>query len=687
MKTIYRIALLVLTTTLFAFAAFSSTPHVDASSATTYTYAFDQNHHFTRTQDAYLPGQTITSLGLDAPSDIAFDEEGRLVIADSGNQRIVVYDPTARTIVKEITDDAMVTPTGVFVFLEDSEYVSTGDIFVADSGAGVVFQFDKDGTLLHTFGKPDSLLLEDMSFAPQKIAVDKAGIMYVVSKGTSDGIIQLSNTGGFLGYFSANKVTLTIKEQIQKLLYTQAQLDDLGINMTPSVFTSVHIDVDGIVYSASSGESDDNIKRHDTQGDNTLADMYYCTEKATDIWVDDRGIIYVSDQAGSIDVYTNDGSLIYSFGSYAAESISGFFNTLSSLAVDEEGTIWTVDSGNNYLQSFVTTDYSRTIYEAISLYEETQYEAAIALWQEVLSLNQMSILAHDSIARNYYQLQEYELAAEHFEIAGNRTLYSQAFWELRNVWLQQYLLPGILGGIFLLVGSLVIRLIDRRKHILAPVRMFATRISGVRAIADVTFVRTVSRKPADSFYYLKIGRKGSYLGGFILLVAAFFAYLLYVAGKDFIFQSTSIEDLDLGSIILGFVIIIGLFIVCSWLVTSIQDGEGSLGAIFKGVAYSMWPFILGCVATTLLSYVTTLNEIFILKLIFAIGLSWSALLIFISVSEIQNYTVGQTIKSILVTIVFIVVILLVLSFVQMTIKQLFTFLYELIWEAIRNVIG
>ncbi|MFA5007268.1 MAG: YIP1 family protein [Candidatus Izemoplasmatales bacterium] len=686
MKTFKKI-LAVLATVLCAAVIAATAPRVEASSSTTYTYAFDENHHFTRTQDAYLPGQTLTGLGLKAPADLVFDDLGRLVIADSGNHRIVVYDQRTGDIVRTITCPGMASPSGVFVFLDDSEYVSRGDIFVADDGAGVVFHFDSAGTLLETFGKPDSILLEDLDFSPQKVAVDKAGIMYVVSKGTSDGILQLSNTGSFLGYFSANEVTLSFKEQIQKLLFSQSQLDDLGINMTPSVFSSVFIDVDGIVYSSSSGQSDDNVKRHNTQGTNTIVDMFFTTEKATDIWVDDGGVIYVSDQSGHIDVYTNDGALIYRFGSYATDDIAGFFNILSSLAVDDEGTIWTVDEKNNYLQSFVTTDYSETIYEAIRLYEETDYEAAIELWQEVLRLNQMSILAHDSIARNYFRLEQYELAAEHFEIAGNRELYSEAYWELRNIWMQQWLLPAIMGGIFIALVTVVVRFVDRRKHILAPVRAFAGRVNSIRPIENVTYARAVMRKPSDSFYYLRIGRKGSYVGASILLVLAFFAYLFYIAGKDFIFQSQSIEDLDLGSIILGFVILIGLFIVCSWLVTSIQDGEGTLGAIFKGFAYSLWPFIVACVLTTALSYVATLNEVFVLQLVFGIGLAWSGMLIFLSVSEIQNYTFGQTVKSVLVTIVFVIVILLVLSFVQMTIRQLFTFLYELIWEAIRNVLG
>jgi hypothetical protein len=57
------------------------------------------------------------------------------------------------------------------------------------------------------------------------------------------------------------------------------------------------------------------------------------------------------------------------------------------------------------------------------------------------------------------------------------------------------------------------------------------------------------------------------------------------------------------------------------------------------------------------------------------------------VAEIQNYTFGETIKSILLTFMFVIVILLVFSFVQMTIRQVFVFFEEIIKEVWRNVIG
>lgn len=693
MRMLRKTALLSLLFVVSVLSAAITLPRLAASSSTTYTYAFDDDYDYVQTQDAYLPGQTITDLGLDSPSDVVVTNDGTLVIADSGNARVLVFDPVTGqidlTITLDATDDhpAMLNPTGVFVCRDASAYVDEGDIYVADPAAQRVFRFDAAGILVQSFGKPDAIMYETLAFEPEKVAVDKAGILYVVSKGSSDGIVQLSNTGAFLGFFSSNKVNLTLRQQFQQLIYTQEQLDNLNINLTPPVFTSVFIDDGGIVYSSSSGLRVENIKKHTTQGTNMLAEMYISSAKLVDITVDDAGIMYTADQSGWIDVYTNDGDFVFTFGSYLDAGIAGIFKSLAAIAVDAEGSIWTIDAENSYLQSFVPTEYASTIYRAITLYDETRYDEAVDLWKSVLRLNQMSMLAHNGIAKNYLQLEDYELAAEHFKIAGNRALYSEAFWELRNVWLQANLLP-LLGVAFLLgVAALAVRLADRRTKFLAPVRALGARIGERKVLADVLYAKRVATRPADSFYYLKKKLHGSYLGAFLILILTFGCYLLFTAGKGFIFQQTDLEDMDLSSIILGFVAIIGLFVLCSYLVTSIQDGEGTLGEIFKGVAYSMYPFILACLVSTLVSYVATTNELFLLNVIFAVGLAWTLLLVFISISEIQNYTFGQTVKSVLITVLFVVVILLVLAFVQMTIRQLFTFLIEIVKEAVRHVLG
>ena len=85
------LALLVVAVTFltsFTLALFPE-KQVCASQATSYTYTLDENGYFVRTQDAYLPDKTITTLKLSAPQDLFIDKNNMLYIADTGNKRIV----------------------------------------------------------------------------------------------------------------------------------------------------------------------------------------------------------------------------------------------------------------------------------------------------------------------------------------------------------------------------------------------------------------------------------------------------------------------------------------------------------------------------------------------------------------------------------------------------------------------
>ena len=143
--------------------------------------------------------------------------------------------------------------------------------------------------------------------------------------------------------------------------------------------------------------------------------------------------------------------------------------------------------------------------------------------------------------------------------------------------------------------------------------------------------------------------------------------------------------MDLNAIVLGFFALTILFVICNYLVTSINDGEGSLGEIYKGVMYSLMPVIVAYLVVTYLSYYLTFNEVFLLQFTVIAGMGWSALLVFLSIQEIHNYTIRNTIKSILLTFVFMLIIGVLFAFIQIMGDQLVQFIIALVKEVIRNV--
>jgi len=653
----------------------------EASQATSYTYTMDEKGNLTRTQDAYLPDQTITDLGLNDPADLFVDGDNMLYIADSGNRRVVKYSIGTGQIAGILTHEEMTNPRGIYV-------TKTGDIYVADPSAKKVFRFDRNFNLLESFGRPDSPTFADTPYEPHKVAVDNGGNLYIVGEGVYSGVIQLSYGGEFLGYFTVNKTRLSFIQAIQNAIFTRAQLENL-VDRVPPTFSNIFIDHNGVVYTTTMGENRDGLKKHDTAGRNMFKKpVWGGYGSMTDVYVDDYGIIYTSSHDGYVEVYSGAGEFIFEFGSYVLDlDVSGLFSSLPAVAVDKDRTIWTVDGDKGYLQSFKPTDYALMVYNAIGLYENGLYEEAMEQWNEVLRLNQMSVLAHNGVGKAYLHAQMYEEAMEHFKVSGDRDYYSQAFWEVRNRWLQDHL-PGIVAVVApVWLASFLIRHFDKKGRIRKIRRTFTGKVSNVVVLKDVLYAFRIPKHPLDRYYDIRVGKSGSVIGATILYGLFFIIYMIYLTSKGFIYQKTAVEDMDINAIVLGFFTILGLFVICNYLVTSIKDGDGDFKQVYMTPAYGLIPVMISMVVVTVASYGLTDNEAFLLTITLWIGIVWSVITIFVGFMTIHDYTVRENMASLILTVIFMMIAAIIALIIIIMWDRLYGFLQTLVKEMTRNVFG
>ncbi len=671
---------LITTLSLIALSLLVSFGTVFGAAATSFTMTFNSKGNYVRTQDAYLPDKTILNLGLNSPQDMYFDDNDILFIADTNNARIVKYNPATATVLQIIEHESMQRPTGVFV--------SNRGIYVADPSAATVIRYDLDGNYVEQFDRPTTPSFADTAYNPDKVVVDNRGNLYIYGQGVKDGIIQLTNTGEFSGYFTSNKVELSFTQQVYKLIFTERQFEEFA-SRDPRTFANIFIDKDMMIYTVTGGTWRNAIKKHNTQGGNIFG-RTISTTSARDVYVDQRGIVYAGMEEGIIFVYTRDGDFIFNFGSsnfvlnQINPDISGLFTKLSAIAVDSKGVLYALDETKNFLQSFVQTEYTEKIYEALYLYNERNYNQAIVLWDEVLKLNQMSVIAHNSIAKSYLQQENYEMAMVHFELAGNRVGYSEAYWEVRNVGIQQALGVFIILIVSLYVLMRVVAIVDKRTgkiHLMMePVKTFFDK----KFIKDVFYIFRVMRHPLDSFYEMKKGHKTTWYSALFLYALIFLVFINYSVNKGFMYQFVAIEDMDIWSLILGFFGITLILVISNYLDTSINDGIGGLKQIFMMFVYSLGPLLIALGVTTALSHVLTYNETFFLTLTMNVGFIWSFVNVFLGIIETHDYTARQTFKSIFMTIVFSVIMIVVIILMIMMWEQLYQFIQALVKEAIRN---
>lgn len=649
-----------------------------ASQTTSYTYTLDDKKNYIRTQDAYLPEHTVTKLGLNAPEDMFINKDNIMYIADTGNVRVVLYEINTGEQLAEFTYEEFQAPKGIHV----SE---NGDIYIADSKAKAVFIFDKNFELIKKIERPDVPAFGETPFEPSKISANESGDLYIIGEGNYNGVIQMTDEGEFLGFFAVNEANLTLFQKIQTLVFTREQLAKL-LNRNPTTFANIALDYRGIAYTITLGSNEDPIKKHKTNGSNMFADTVYGYPDISDIWIDDNLLIYTSSKTGYIDVYTPEGDMIFEFGSYVSNlDVAGLYTSLTTMAVDQNGYIWTIDGIKGYLQSYKPTEYALNVYEAIQLYDSGHYEEALKVWNDVLALNQMSVVAHDGIGKSYMSKYEFDKAMEHFEVAGNHDMFSDSFWELRNVWLQNFLGIFLIGAFVIYVLTVIVGKLDKEKKVRAFKNSVKEKIMSVKGVGDTLYSFQVARHPLDSYYDIRVGKKGTVLGASILYAVFFISFMLYMLGKGFIYQYYDVQDLDISSIVVGFFAIIILFVICNYLVTSINDGEGSLKQVYMIPAYASLPLSLAWLSITALSYCVTTNESFFLSVILLIGAVWFVILLFIGLQTVHNYSGKETIKAILLTALLIFVVVIVILIITIMWDQVWTFLSTIGKEFVQNV--
>ena len=530
---------------------------------------------------------------------------------------------------------------------------------------------------------------QDTTFNPIKIAVDSSGNMFIASNGTSAGMIQMSYSGEFISFFVVNTVAYNFIYQFIKNFGTKEQLDKLVVN-TPASFYNVFIDNLDLVYSVTVNQAEV-FKKYSTAGSSILENnidlkTLNITERTvTDSFVTKDGLIFLTIKTGSIYVFAPDGKLIFFFGSgptSTSSDIVGFFKNLQAIFIDQANRIWVVDTDGNYLQTFTPTAYANSIFEAIVSFNNHEYEQSRKSWEDVLQYDSLSVLGNDGLGKAYYYDKDFASSLKYFKISKNRALYSNVFWELRNDFLQANLslIFIILIGIIAIIA--IFKYLFKTQKAFINFKERVGRIKNTRVFKDLTVGFRLIVKPNDTFYELKTHKRGSILGASIYYVLAIAAFLMNTYMYALPFQYLTTIALNPTTVLVAAVLVLGIFVLCNYLVSAINDGEGTFADIYKFTGYSLLPMIICFPIAVGISYGLTLNEQVVLTILKALGFWGSGIILVLGVLETHNYTFSQTVKNILLTIVFMILFIIISMVVIIMLDQIKT-LIEQIWKEVK----
>lgn len=651
-----------------------------ASAETPYkTYTVDGYGYVLETQSAYNPLAAITKVGETAfvsPMDMAIGKDGNLYIADAGAHVILICSRDGEQ-VGSIGEGVLQTPTGVYV-TED------GTVYVADKDAKKVFVFDAQGNVTAEYGKPDSPIYgNSMDFKPTKVVANKTGTMYIICEGNMNGIVQLSPVegGSFLGYFGTNYTSLSPFQMIQRVILTDAQRAQMLSNI-PSTPTNLHIDDTGLIYTVTQGDKETSLKKLNIAGKNLLdSDPYYADLPAA-VTTGNYNNILVADSDGYIYEYNEDGELLFMFGGRDdGRQRVGLCNKVEAIAVDEDDRIYLLDSDKKQIHIFEPTEFTNLLHESLYLFSKGQYTQSKEPLSKVLQMNSMFDYANQAMGHAYLQEENYEQALKYFRLAKSFEGYSDAFWEVRNIWIRNYLVAAVLAIAAVIVLIRGGKSLYRKQYANRPTTQTGEHI----LLGQLRYSLYFMRHPMDGCYGVKKEGKNSWWCANILLGTFILISILEKYCSGFLVKTVreGRYDLitDIGKVL---VIFIGLT-ACNYLVVTIHEGEGFFKDLYCAYAYCLTPYIVIKPFVILLSNVLTYNEVFLISFANIIVWTWVVILILLTLKEINNFTVGETAKALAITAFTVLILTLLVCIIYVLFSQVIDFVITVVREVVYRI--
>ena len=319
---------------------------------TTSYYDSNQANWF-RIQPIYTPTDAYTAR-LGEPVDLQVGPDDRVYVADKELNQVVVLNNDGsllRTIGDAKGQGRLDAPSGVFV-------TPDGSVYVADSGNQRIAVFDANGKFAREYKKPDTNLMDTEQFVPNKLVVDRRGVMYIALNSSYQGLVRLNVQGEFMGYFGANKAEQTLLNWLKKHMLNKEQLAKEKASL-PRPITNVSMDNDGFIYTATAGDFGQGAVRKLNAGgvdafkNKTLEHGH----GIVDVAIDANGLLYNVDlDSERINLYDRTGKALFSFGLVDKDTQQyGVLGFPTGIGVDSHDSIWISDSRTKTLHKYVRT--------------------------------------------------------------------------------------------------------------------------------------------------------------------------------------------------------------------------------------------------------------------------------------------------------------------------------------------
>jgi hypothetical protein len=263
---------------------------------------------------------------------------------------------------------------------------------------------------------------------------------------------------------------------------------------------------------------------------------------------------------------------------------------------------------------------------------------------------------------------------EYYENAYETTNYSIAFQASRKQSTEKSI-----GWIILIVVVLVVLLSKAFGYIGRKNKEGIVKVGKRTLWEEFLYGFYVILHPFDGFWDLKHEKRGSVRGGLCILVVTVFAVIYNTIGSAYLFGGGA-DKVNVAGPMISVLVLVGLWCLANWCLTTLFDGEGSLKDIFIATTYALVPIPLVMIPATIATHFCSLAEAEFITLALGVAYVWTGMLIIFGSMTTHGYSMGRNIAISFFTIVGMVFILFMAVLFWNLITRMVAFVSDIITE-------
>ncbi|WP_336786190.1 Yip1 family protein [Paenibacillus sp. MMO-177] len=203
-------------------------------------------------------------------------------------------------------------------------------------------------------------------------------------------------------------------------------------------------------------------------------------------------------------------------------------------------------------------------------------------------------------------------------------------------------------------------------------------------IEDGKYMFHVLMHPFDGFYDVKFVRRKNYcLPTIIMLLCGLIGILSYQY-TGFILNYSPLFEMNSITIFLTTLFPFLLFLISNWSITTLFDGNGTIGDIYVVISYALVPKLIFDIAGIILSNTIIQEEAALLNALVAIGTVWFCFLLFCGLCVVHEFTALKNVITLLVSFCSAIIIVFLAMLYFTLIGKVIGFVYTVFIELMKR---